>query len=54
MEDEARHGVVVVHRGADVVFHPRSLASYIGTPTVLRQPDELVTGNNIRGGASCT
>jgi hypothetical protein len=33
-EDEARHGVVVVHRGADVVFHPRSLAFYTGTPTV--------------------
>jgi hypothetical protein len=43
------HGMVVAHRGADDVFYPRSPTSFTGKPIVLGDPDELVTGDNIRG-----
>jgi hypothetical protein len=43
------HGIITVHRSADEVFAPRSLASFTGKPVVLGHPDEMVTGDNIRG-----
>jgi hypothetical protein len=42
------HGIITVHRSADEVFAPRSLASFTGKPVTVGHPDDYVNGGNYR------